>query len=161
MPYIRSAATTILICLASMSASAEVHKFFCIKVVDDATGRGVPLVELKTVSGIRYYTDSAGVVAFEEPGLMGQKVFFHVKSHGYEYPKDGFGYRGARLKVEPGGEATLKIKRNNIAERLYRVTGAGIYRDSLLVGRRGPCRSDSPLLNGQGLRVGQRREHSI
>jgi hypothetical protein len=130
-----------------MCAGAEEREFFCIKVVDEATDRGVPLVELKTVNGIRYYTDSAGVVAFGEPGLMNQTMFFHVKSHGYEYPKDGFGYRGARLNIEPGGEATLKIKRINIAQRLYRVTGAGIYRDSLLVGNAVPTKR--PLLNGQ------------
>ena len=121
--------------------SAHGHEYFCIKVVDDETGRGVPLVELKTVNNIRYYTDSAGIVAFNEPGLMNQTVFFHVKSHGYEFPKDGFGYRGTRLNITPGGEATLKIKRINIAERLYRVTGAGIYRDSILVGARCPSNS--------------------
>ena len=76
---------------------------FRIEVVDDETGRGVPLVELRTVDQIRYVTDSNGVVAFDEPGLIGLKVFFHVKSHGYEFPKDGFGYRGVAL--ETGREA--------------------------------------------------------
>ena len=76
----------------------EAGKYFTITVVDEATGRGVPLVELKTTNNIRYYTDSNGIVAFHEPGLMDQDVFFNVKSHGYEFPKDGFGIRrqGAR-----------------------------------------------------------------
>ncbi|MEW6074640.1 MAG: hypothetical protein AB1726_18860 [Planctomycetota bacterium] len=39
-----------------------------IEVVDRATGRGVPLVELETTGGILYVTDSAGRVAFDEPG---------------------------------------------------------------------------------------------
>ncbi len=39
------------------------------------------------------------------------------------------------------------IRRHNIAERLYRVTGAGIYRDSVLTGDRVPIRE--PLFNGQ------------
>ena len=65
-------------------------KPFRIQVVDDETGRGVPLVELTTVNNIRYFTDSNGIVAFDEPGLMNQSVFFHVQSHGYEFPKDGF-----------------------------------------------------------------------
>lgn len=133
-------------CLVLLSNFAQAHDYFTIHVVDEATGRGVPLVELQTVNNIRCYTDSAGIVAFSEPGLMDQTVFFHVKSHGYEYPPDGFGYRGARLRITPGGEATLKIKRINIAERLYRVTGAGIYRDSMLVGKPAPTRQ--PLLNG-------------
>jgi hypothetical protein len=119
---------------------------FRIAVLDEQTGRGVPLVELETVNHIRCYTDSNGVVAFREPGLMDKTVFFYVKSHGYEYPADGFGMRGKALKVEAGGSASLKIKRINIAERLYRVTGAGIYRDSLLTGQRVPIRE--PVLNG-------------
>jgi hypothetical protein len=120
---------------------------FAIEVVDDRSGRGVPLVELTTTSGLAYVTDSAGLVAFEEPGLMDQRVFFAVKSHGYEAPQDGFGTRGVRLDVKPGGSARIKLKRLNIAERLYRVTGQGIYRDSVLLGREPPIRE--PLLNAQ------------
>jgi hypothetical protein len=78
---------------------------------------------------------------------MDQTVFFHVQSHGYEYPKDGFGFRGKALKATEGGSATLKIRRLNIAERLYRVTGAGIYADSVLVGDKPPIRQS--LLNAQ------------
>ncbi len=122
---------------------------FRIEVVDRETGRGVPLVELRTVHQVRYVTDSNGIVAFDEPGLLGRKVFFHVKSHGYEYPRDGFGYRGLALETHPGGTARITIDRLNIARRLYRVTGAGIYRDSLLTGARVPIAE--PLLNGQVL----------
>ena len=121
--------------------------YFAIRVVDDQTGRGVPLVELKTVHNISYWTDSAGLIAFQEPGLAGQQVFFHVRSHGYEYPADRFEYRGVRLTIEPGKTATVKLQRLNIAERLYRITGAGIYRDSLLLGETPPTRN--PVLNGQ------------
>jgi hypothetical protein len=121
-------------------------EYFRITVVDEQTGRGVPLVELETVNHIRHYTDSNGVVAFHEPGLMDQTVFFHVKSHGYEFAPDGFGIRGKALQVKAGGSARLTIKRRNIAERLYRVTGGGIYRDSLLTGQRVPLRQ--PVLNG-------------
>jgi hypothetical protein len=124
----------------------EGKEYFAITVVDEQTGRGVPLVELRTVNGIRQYTDSNGIVAFREPGLMGQDVFFHVASHGYEFPKDGFGYRGKPLHVTPGGTAKLTIRRVNIAERLYRVTGGGIYRDSVLVGAKVPLRQ--PVLDG-------------
>jgi len=117
-----------------------------IQVVDDRTGRGVPLVELRTVDETRYYTDSAGVVAFDEPGLMGIYTYFHVKSHGYEVAADGFGNRGVALTPLAGGSTLIKIKRVNIAERLYRVTGGGIYRDSVMVGDPVPIRQ--PLLNG-------------
>src|SRR5690242_18872193 len=137
-----------MIGLLGVAPSAAPEHFFAIEVLDDATGRGVPLVELRTVNGIRLVTDSAGLAAFEEPGLMDSgPVFFHVSSHGYEFPKDGFGYRGKPLRPRAGESARLRIRRLNIAERLYRVTGAGIYRDSLLLGRPAPLRA--PLLNAQ------------
>lgn len=120
--------------------------YFAIEVVDEQTGRGVPMVELETVNNIRLWTDSAGVAAFYEPGLMGQNVFFHVRSHGYEFPKDGFGYRGKALKVTEGGSARITVRRINIAERLYRVIGEGIYRDSVMLGWPVPIKH--PLLNG-------------
>jgi hypothetical protein len=116
-------------------------------VVDEQTGRGVPMVELQTTSGARYYTDSNGLVAFYEPGLMHQRVWFGVSSHGYEFPPDGFGIRGVTLDTNPGESARLKIKRLNIAERLYRITGQGIYRDTVLLGRKPPIAG--PLLNAQ------------
>ena len=113
----------LLICQLAAPSPGD---YFKIQVVDAQTGRGVPLVELKTTHNVCYYTDSNGLVAFHEPGLMDQRVFFTVKSHGYEFPKDGFGMSGTALEVKPGGSAVLKIKRLNIAERLYRLTGGGI-----------------------------------
>lgn len=140
------AASLLLTVLLAAGSGPDTAKYFTITVVDEDTGRGVPLVELTTVGAVRFYSDSNGIVAFYEPGLMGQEVFFHVRSHGYEFPADGFGYRGTKLKITEGGSAELKIKRLNIAERLYRVTGAGIYRDSILVGHAVPI--DQPVLNG-------------
>jgi len=134
---------------AADSADAAPAPYFAIEVVDDATGRGVPLVELRTVNEIRYHTDSAGLVAFHEPGLMDRDVFFHVSSPGYEFPKDGFGFCGKALRTTPGATARLSLKRTNIAERLYRVTGQGIYRDTVLLGRRPPLRQ--PVLSGRVL----------
>src|SRR6516162_4385150 len=72
-----------------------------IRVVDGATGRGVPLVELETVNRLRFVTDNAGRVAFNEPGLMGREVLFTVRSHGYEMKKDGFGFAGVRITPKP------------------------------------------------------------
>ena len=129
------------------SPMAGAQRFFTIVVVDEETGRGVPLVELKTVSEAAWWTDSAGVIAMDEPGFAGAEVYFHVASHGYRLAADGFGYRGVKLRPVPGGGATIKLRRENIAERLYRVTGEGIYRDSVLAGRAVPLRR--PLLNAQ------------
>ena len=113
--------------------------YFGIQVVDAESGRGVPLVELRTVNQASYWTDSAGWAAVNEPDMTGREVFFHVGGPGYEHPADGFGNRGVRLKLEPGRTATIRVRRTNIAERLYRITGQGIYRDSLLLGRPAPA----------------------
>lgn len=132
---------------AERALPPDARAYFRISVVDAETGRGVPLVELRTTNEIACWTDSAGNVAFYEPGLMGRPVFFHVRSHGYEFPADGFGYRGKALTPVPGGSAVLEVRRRNIAERLYRVTGQGIYRDTWLLGLPVPTRE--PLLDGE------------
>ena len=123
--------------------------YFKIIVRDKATGRGVPLVELKTTNQVSYYTDNNGVIAYFEPGLMNEEVYFHIRSHGYEFPVDGFGYRGKALLVTPGDSSIFYLKRINIAERLYRITGEGCYNDSWLTGYPVPVRQ--PLLNGRVL----------
>lgn len=122
-----------------------------IRMIDQDSRRGVPLVELRTTSEISCWTDSAGVVAFSEPGLMDRDVFFEVRSHGYEFPADGFGFHGKSFRTTPGATVELAIKRVNVAERLYRVTGLGIYRDSRIAGLEAPIQE--PILNG--LVVGQ------
>lgn len=137
----------LLLALTFAAEPDDAKRYFTIAIVDEQTGRGVPLVELRTVNNLRFVTDSNGIVAFREPGLMDRDVFFHVRSHGYEFPKDGFGIAGKMLNTTPGLSAKLTIKRINIAERLYRVTGAGIYADSQLVGTKVPL--DEPLLNAQ------------
>ncbi|TCM99630.1 F5/8 type C domain-containing protein [Paenibacillus sp. BK033] len=120
---------------------------FGIRVVDSKTGRGIPAVELRTTNNMTFYTDSAGYVAFKEAGLMNETVFFHLSSDGYTIPADMFGYRGQAVEVTPGGSVTLTMDRVNIAERLYRLTGEGIYRDSLLLGKTLPIHE--PVLNGK------------
>ncbi len=135
---------TIAACAGCVHAAPS--DYFRLSVVDEATGRGVPLVEVRTTNDVKYFTDSNGIVAIDDPELMNQKVFFQVQSAGYEVPKDGFGYRGKALEVRAGQSAEIKMKRTQIAERLYRITGAGIYRDSVLTGT--PTPLQRPLING-------------
>lgn len=144
--------TFLLLCagafsLATAAACATAGEPFVIEVVDSATGRGVPLVQLQATDQTRYITDSQGIIAFDEPGLMGEAVWFTVSSHGYEFPEESFGLRGVTLTPHPGVSIRLEIHRLNIAERMYRVTGRGIYRDSLKAGREAPLAQ--PLLNGR------------
>ncbi len=123
---------------AALSLAAEPPKvaapWFGIHVVDDQTGRGIPLIELRTVNDIRCVTDNAGWIAFNEPGLMGREVFFYVSGPGYDKDKDGFGYTGVRVKPQAGQTTEVKLRRKVIAERLGRTTGQGMYRDSELLG---------------------------
>jgi hypothetical protein len=119
---------------------------FVIHVTDDETGRGVPLVELRTLNEIAFITDSAGIAAIDDPALNGRAVVFQVRSHGYEFQQKFFDKVGVKLQVSPGQRAELKIHRINIAERLYRITGAGIYQDSVAAGL--PVPIAQPLLNG-------------
>jgi hypothetical protein len=133
----RAAWSVLLLCSGRLFAGPE---FFKIHVVDEQTGRGVPLIELRTINNVSHWTDSAGVIAFHEPGLMDREVYFYVEGHGYTYPKDFFNNRGVRLTPTAGGRATVKVQRVNIAERLYRITGQGIYRDTVLLGDKPPIR---------------------
>jgi hypothetical protein len=103
-------------------------------VVDAETGHGVPLVELETIHHVTFITDNQGWVAIDEPELMGREVFFHVRSHGYAFPKDGFGFAGTRVRIKPGERTTIAIERKNLAERVARMTGADVLRDSRRLG---------------------------
>ncbi|MBX3744634.1 MAG: hypothetical protein KF833_04945 [Verrucomicrobiae bacterium] len=141
---LRIAALTACLALTAFDGPASpelpAQAFFGIRAVDDRTGRGIPLVEFETVHRVRFVTDNAGWVAFLEPGLMNRPVFFHVRSHGYDAPKDGFGYASVVLTPRPGERAEVRMRRVNVAERLYRVTGEGLFRDSVLLGEPTPLR---------------------
>ncbi len=51
---------TLVICLAAP------RDYFVIRVSDEATGRGVPLIELKLPNQVKYWTDSAGIAAIRD-----------------------------------------------------------------------------------------------
>jgi len=113
---------------------ASANPYFRIEIVDSENNWAVPLVELKTVDQARYISDNAGVIAFNEPDLMGKEVWFDIKSHGYSVQKDGFGYQGVRLKPVAGEKAVVKVKRDMIAKRIGRLTGGGLFAESQKTG---------------------------
>ena len=133
-----------MLLLLPLIGALSAEEYFQITVVDQATGRGVPMVELRTENAISRYTDSHGHIAWNEPGLMDRPVYFEVRSHGYRYRADGL-----QLATTRGGKARIEIARVNIAERLYRITGQGIYRDTLLTG------GTPPLPDADGGVLGQ------
>lgn len=105
-----------------------------IEVTEHGTGRPVPLVELRTTHQARFVTDNAGVVALDAPELMGRETWFDVIGHGYGVPADGFGHRGVRLTPQPGATLRVEVRRTIIAQRLGRLTGAGIFAESRRLG---------------------------
>lgn len=126
---------------------ATAKRPFVVRVVDDATGRSVPLVTIELAGSVRYVTDSAGIAALNEPSFSGSDVFAKITGPGYEFLAETLIGRGAILHVEPGASQEIRVHRTIIAERLYRLTGEGIYRDSVLAGLPAPIRR--PLLNAK------------
>jgi hypothetical protein len=106
-----------------------------IEVVEQGSGWPVPLVELRTTNQVRFVTDNAGVIAFDLPELLGRETWFDVIGHGYEAAKDGFGFKGVRLTPQPGKTVRVEVRRINIARRLGRSTGAGLFAESQKLGR--------------------------
>lgn len=113
--------------LSSLGWTAEPCR---IQVVDKESKWPVPLVELTTTGHVRYVTDNAGVVAFDQLELMGQEVWLDIRSPGYGVGKDGFGNRGRRITPQPGGTITIEIERQVLAKRIGRLTGGGLFAES-------------------------------
>ncbi len=107
-----------------------------VRVIDAENGWPVPLVTLETTHHVRFVTDNAGVVAFDLPELMGAETWLTVSADGYERKADGFGNRGFRFTPEPGGEHEVTVQRTNVAKRLGRLTGGGIFGESQKLGER-------------------------
>ena len=98
------------------------------------TGWAVPMVTLRTTNQIELVSDNAGLIAIDQPDLMGHEVYFHIDGCGYEVAADGFGYRGVRLTPTAGGNARIEVQRTIVAKRLGRLTGAGLLTHSRRLG---------------------------
>lgn len=132
-------------------AAALDSNYAAVRVVDQDTGRGVPLVRLCSTSSVCYWTDSNGVAAIDEPDFLGKRVFFSIESEGYHYEQNVYGTAGSTIDLLPRTVITLKIRRLNLAERLYRVTGEGIYRDSQLAGLPVPVGQEKLAADATGM----------
>jgi len=115
---------------------------FAIRAVDSVTTRAVPLVKLATSAGDTYWSDSQGMVAYCDPDFVGASVTFTVTSDGYALASGN----SVTVSALAGQSTTVSLVREYPGERLYRVTGQGIYRDSALLGLTTPVAS--PDING-------------
>ncbi|WP_367872037.1 hypothetical protein [Luteolibacter sp. Populi] len=125
----------VLLFLSGVACAAEPCR---IEIVDKENGWPVPLVELRTTHDARYVSDNAGLIALEDPEMLGREVFFHVKGHGYGVKKDGFGYEGVRVIPQQGGKLRIEVERRNVAKRLGRLTGSGLFGESVKLGATSP-----------------------
>lgn len=105
-----------------------------IEIVENGTGWPVPMIELRTTHQVRMVSDNAGLIAMDLPELMGVETWFDVIGHGYEVPRDGFGYSGVRLTPAPGKTLRVEVTRKIIAKRLGRLTGAGLFAEAQKLG---------------------------
>ncbi|MES2923535.1 MAG: hypothetical protein V4819_18410, partial [Verrucomicrobiota bacterium] len=105
-----------------------------IEIVDKENGWPVPLVELRTTHDVSHVSDNLGLIAIDDPDLLGREVWFHMQGHGYGVPKDGFGFEGVRTTLKAGGKFRIEVVRRNIAKRLGRLTGAGLFAEGEKLG---------------------------
>ena len=117
-------------------------KCMALRSVDSATMRGVPLVSFVTSAGDAYWSDSQGMVAYCDPDEFGNTVVFTVTSDGYALASGST----VTVDVTGGGAMSIPLVRELPGQRLYRVTGQGIYRDSALLGLTMP--TAHPNING-------------
>lgn len=107
---------------------------FGLQLIAADTRRGVPLIFATLDSqgdDRQYISDSQGVIAICNPDLLGTRKRFSFDGDGYHADSDS-----AELDITAGEIARMPLIRDNIAERLYRSTGQGIYTDSLRLGLR-------------------------
>jgi hypothetical protein len=105
-----------------------------IEVIEKGSGWPVPLVELRTTHNLSFITDNTGVIAMDALEMMGRQTWFTVIGHGYDAPKDGFGFRGVRLTPESGKTLRVEVVRSILAKRIGRLTGAGLFAESQKLG---------------------------
>ncbi len=138
--------SSLLLALCGLPLAAATATEPCrIRVVDGENGWPVPLVELRTTHNVSFFTDNAGVVAFDLPELMGAETWLHLSADGYEAKADGFGNRGFRFVSEPGGTHETKVERTIVAKRLGRLTGGGIFGESQKLGEHSDWRESGIL----------------
>jgi hypothetical protein len=138
-------ATFVLLCISVFLSAQSIDPFLC-KITDSATGRPIPMVEFELENGFKLISDNDGYITVINPDLFGKTARFKIKGHGYTTgKKDFFGEESFVLKIKAGTEKTLQMKRIQISERLYRITGSGRYNHTIIGGKTPSFVSDDLL----------------
>lgn len=103
---------------------------FRIHIEDAQTHAPVPLITLTTTHHVSFTSDNDGNIAFDLPEFMNREIWLTLHADGYELPADGFGYRGFRCTPKESGTHTIQVKRTSAAQRIARITGAGLLSES-------------------------------
>lgn len=83
----------------NMHATRKAHfvsdgsPYAAVRVIDSATGRGVPCIGLTSTSSTTWFTDSAGIAAVDASSVAaaGAQLWLDISSDGYVAAADGFG----------------------------------------------------------------------
>lgn len=119
--------TLVLVSSIAVAAAVEPCR---IVIVDESNSWPVPLVTLETTNHVKFVSDNAGVIAFDLPELMNTQTWFTVQAHGYLVAPDRFGFQGVRLTPKQGETLTIKVRRQQAAKRMGRLTGLGLFAES-------------------------------
>ncbi len=67
-----------LLGLLSLLAPLPAAEICRLEVIEQGTDWPVPGIELRTIHGVSFVSDNAGVIALDIPELMGREVSFEV-----------------------------------------------------------------------------------
>ncbi len=82
-----------------------------LQVVDADSGDPIPCATLTTVHQVVGTSDDEGLVAFVEPSLVGQDVWFTPEAQGYRMAPDWLGLVGEAFRIRDGGYARIELQR--------------------------------------------------
>ncbi|EFC48129.1 predicted protein [Naegleria gruberi] len=102
-----------------------------LQFLDAETRRGIPMVMATSTNEVSYVSDSNGIVLILEPGYENQIIWLKVQCDGYQLVKSDE-FQGISLLYTDDESVKLLMKREQLAERLYRSTGEGIFRESFV-----------------------------
>lgn len=119
--------STLILVLSHAPIPASAEEPCRIEITDRDSGWPVPLIELRTVSDLRFVSDNAGVIVVDAPELMNRETWFHVHGQGYGVQEDRFGFEGIRITPKPGETLKVEVERRVIAKRIGRLTGSGLF----------------------------------
>jgi hypothetical protein len=127
-----------MLAATALSLPTQLCRIEIVEAGDACTVWPVPGVELRTVHGVRFVSDNAGLIAFDLPELMGRETWLSLHGHGYSVSDQALtktmGYCGVCLVPAPGKTIRVAVERKILARRLGRMTGAGLFAEAHKLG---------------------------